>query len=100
MASRRGPIDRAHGVGGGKRPHEPPPFRGRDHAHERINWVMDVGAQFIAPCDEDRPPGGRNELRPISVKLSRAPRRFVRGARYSHEWSAEEWNSLRVHSQR
>ncbi len=25
---------------------------------------MDVGAQFIAPCGEDRPPGRRNELRP------------------------------------
>ncbi len=56
MTSRRGPIDRAHGVGGGKRPHESPPFGGRDHAHERLNWVMVVGAQFIAPCDEDRPP--------------------------------------------
>ncbi len=47
---------------------------------------MDVGAQFIAPCGEDRPPGGRNELRPYIlfsithyfVNLHyRAHRRFI-----------------------
>ena len=33
---------------------------------------------------------GKWEERPIGVKLSRPPRRFAGGARYSHEWSAEE----------
>ncbi len=43
---------------------------------------------------------GLRIVRPIGVKLSRTPRRFARGARYSPEWSAEEWNSRRGHSQR